>query len=65
MFGGITGLMFFPAVLNENSGSGLLGLAGVNVTGFESLAPFKGGIKLWDLKSLGHWLQQAQRVRQV
>ena len=46
MFGGITGLLFFPAVLSENSGSGLLALAGVNVTGFESLAPFKGGIKL-------------------
>lgn len=38
-----TGLMFFPGVLNEHSGGGLLGLSGGNVSGFESLVPFKGG----------------------
>jgi len=43
VFSRITGLMFFPGILNEHSGSGLLGLDGVNVTRFESLASFKGG----------------------
>lgn len=43
MLGRITGLTFLPGVLNENSGGGLLGLAGVEVTGFRSLAGFTAG----------------------
>lgn len=40
----MTGLTFLPGVSKENSGGGLLGLAGVDVTRFEFSAAFKGGI---------------------
>lgn len=40
----MTGLTFLPGVLKENSGGGLLGLAGVDVTGFKLSAAFKDGI---------------------
>jgi len=40
----MTGFTFLPGVLKENSGGGLLGLAGVDVTGFKLSAAFKDGI---------------------
>lgn len=44
VFRRITGLTFFPGVLNANSGGGLLGLAGVDVTGVLSSTFFNRGI---------------------